>query len=101
MSNYSKIFLLTNLVLAFYLVGVIWAHEIDIFRSWRLVAPKDFHTVQEVHWRKLPYWVFVPLGFALVGSIALIWYHPVGSPRWEIIGNLVCLVLSYFLTASF
>ena len=101
MSDYSKVFLLTNLALAFYLVCVIWAHEIDIFRSWRLIAPKDFHTVQEVHWRKLPYWVFTPLGLALLGSLALIWYHPSRSPAWAIIGNLACLVLAYLLTAIF
>jgi hypothetical protein len=27
-------FLLANLALAFYNIRIIWAHEIDIFRSW-------------------------------------------------------------------
>jgi hypothetical protein len=33
-----KTFLLLNLALGFYNVGTIWAHEIDIFRSWKLVV---------------------------------------------------------------
>jgi hypothetical protein len=42
-------FLLLNLALAFYNVGTIWAHEIDIFRSWKLVNESDFHSIQSVH----------------------------------------------------
>lgn len=75
--------------------------EVDIFRSWKLVDPKDFPTVQKVHWRKLPFWVFTPLGLALSGSVALIWYHPVGSPGWAIWGNLGCQLASLLLTAIF
>jgi len=30
-------FLLFNVALAFYNVGTIWAHEIDIFRTWKLI----------------------------------------------------------------
>jgi hypothetical protein len=59
-----------------YLIGTIWAMEIDIFRSRKLVDPQEFHTVQSVHSQKLPYWIFAPLGIALVGSFALIWHHP-------------------------
>ena len=49
------VFLLFNVALAFYLVGAIWAIEVDIFRSWKLISPNDFHTVQTVHLRKLYY----------------------------------------------
>jgi hypothetical protein len=42
-------FLLLNLAFGFYNVGTIWAHEIDIFRSWKLLDPKGFHEVQRVH----------------------------------------------------
>lgn len=94
-------FFLANLALSFYLVGAIWAHEVDIFRSWKLIDSKDFLRVQEVHWRKLPYWIFTPLGLALMGSTALIWYHPAGSPSWAIWGNLCCQVSSLLLTAFF
>jgi hypothetical protein len=75
--------------------------EVDIFRSWKLVDAKDFPIVQKVHWRKLPFWVFIPLGLALSGSVALIWYHPVGSPSWAIWGNLGCQIASLLLTAIF
>ena len=95
----GNVLLLLNLALAFYLVGAIWAIEVDIFRSWKLVAPKDFHTIQSVHWRKLPYWVFIPLGVAFVGSIGLIWCHPEISPPWAIWGNLACQIASHVLTA--
>jgi hypothetical protein len=101
MVDSSKVFLLANLALAFYLVGAIWAHEVDIFRSWKLIDSKDFATVQAAHWRKIPFWIFSPLGLALIGSIVLIWHHPAGSPSWAIWGNLGCQVSSLLLTAIF
>ena len=94
------IFLVANLALAFYNVGIIWAHEVDIFRTWKLLDLKTFRTVQTTHWRKLPYWVFAPVGVSLAGSVALIWYHPTGSPSWAIWGNLVCQLLSHVLTGA-
>jgi hypothetical protein len=97
----SAVFLLVNLALAFYLVGTIWAHEIDIFRTWRLIDAKDFAKIQAAHWRKLPYWIFAPLALALAGSIALIWYHPAGSPAWTIWGNLGFQFASHLLTVLF
>jgi len=97
----TKIFLLLNLALGFYNVGTIWAHEIDIFRSWKLADPRSFHEIQLVHWRKLPYWVLGPVGIALLGSIALLWYHPSGSPLWAIWGVFLCQFVSIVLTAIF
>ena len=94
-------FLLCNLALSFYLVGAIWAHEMDIFRNWRVLDPANFRRVQRAHWRKLPYWIFAPLAAALVGSLILIWYHPTHSPAWAIWGNLACQMLSLILTAIF
>lgn len=55
-----KLFLLLNLAFGFYNVGTIWAHEVDIFRTWKLVEAKSFHQVQYMHWHKLAYWVFIP-----------------------------------------
>jgi hypothetical protein len=101
MADGRTIFLLLNLALGFYNVGTIWAHEVDIFRSWRLVDAKDFHHVQSVHWKKLPYWVLTPVVGALLGSVALVWYHPIGSPPWAIWATLLCLGLSFALTALF
>ncbi len=101
MRDPGHILLLLNLALSFYLTGAIWAHEIDIFRSWKLVDAKDFQTVQRVHWMKLPYWIFTPLGLALAGSISLIWIHPDGSPAWGIWGNLGCQVATLLLTGAF
>lgn len=97
----GNLLLLLNLALSFYLVGAIWAIEVDIFRTWKLVDANDFHTVQSVHWHKLPYWVFAPLALALLGSIALIQYHPQNSPAWAVWGNLGCQLLSHLLTAIF
>jgi hypothetical protein len=96
-----NLFLLLNLALAFYLVGAIWAHEIDIFRSWKFISAQDFPTFQSVHAHKLPYWIFVPLGLALIGSFVLIWHHPPTSPRWATWGSLACQLVSHVLTAIF
>lgn len=101
MTDYRESFLLLNLALAFYNAGTIWAHEVDIFRTWKLIDPKDFHAVQRVHWNKLPYWIFTPVGLAFAGSLGLIWQHPPGSPDWAIAGNLGCQLLSLVLTAVF
>src|SRR5215813_5104314 len=88
-----NVFLLLNLVLAFYNVGTIWAHEVDIFRTWKLINPEDFPKVQTAHWRKLPYWIFTPVGLALCGGVVLVWYHPSSSPVWAIWANLICQAL--------
>jgi hypothetical protein len=96
-----KAFLLLNLALGFYNVGTIWAHEIDIFSSWKLVGPKSFHEVQRAHWRKLPYWILTPVGLALLGSIVLFWYHPANSPPWALWGVVLCQLLSIVLTVLF
>lgn len=96
----TTIFLILNLTLAFYNVGTIWAHEIDIFRSWKLVDRASFHRIQRSHWRKLPFWVFVPVFLALLGSLGLIGYHPQGSPKWGIWGSFVTQFASLLLTAT-
>jgi hypothetical protein len=92
-------FLLLNLALAFYNVGTIWAHEVDIFRTWKLVEPEAFPRIQATHWRKLPYWVFVPVGVGFLGCIGLIWYRPASSPGWAVWGGLGCQLASHTLTA--
>ena len=58
----ARIFLLLNLAFGFYNVGTIWAHEADIFRSWKLIDAKHFLKIQIAHWHKLLYWVFIPVG---------------------------------------
>jgi hypothetical protein len=94
-------FFLLNLALAFYNAGTIWAHEVDIFRTWKLIGPQEFHQVQRTHWRKLPYWIFTPVGLGLAGGIGLIRVHPAGSPLWGIWGGVACQLLSLILTALF
>jgi len=97
----AAIFLLLSVALAFYNVGTIWAHEVDIFRTWKLLDPITFHEVQRVHWRKLPYWIFTPVGLALIGGFILIWYRPIPSPLWAPLGAFLCQVLAITLTAIF
>ena len=73
----------------------------DIFRSWKLLDPSNFHAVQRVHWQKLPYWVLTPVGLSLLGGIVLIWYHPGNSPLWGVGGAVLCQALSVVLTAGY
>jgi hypothetical protein len=96
----SMIFLLANVALSFYNVGTIWAHQIDTFRSWTLLDVTTFRAVQAAHWKKLPYWVLVPVGLSFIGAVVLVWNHPAGSPAWAIWGNLACQLLSHILTAT-
>lgn len=100
MPNHASLFLLSNLAFAFYNAGTIWAHEVDIFRTWKLLNSDTFLRVQTVHWHKLAYWVFIPVGLSFIGSIVLIWYHPPGSPSWAIWGNIIIQLLSHVLTAT-
>jgi hypothetical protein len=95
-----KAFFLLNLALGFYNVGTIWAHQLDIFPSWRL-AGAQFHEMQAKHWKKLPFWVLGPVAVALAASVALFWYHPAGSPIWAIAGTFGCQAASAILTAFF
>lgn len=92
-------FLLVNLGLAFYVIGAIWAHEVDIFRSWKLLDPAAFQRVQQAHWRKLPYWVFAPVALTFAGSIALLWFPPVGTPPWIPWAAFACQLAAHTLTA--
>ncbi len=94
-------FLLLNLALAFYNAGTIWAHEVDIFRNWTLVDSKDFHRIQAAHWRRLPYWIFLPVGLAFAGSIALFWYRPTDTPAALVWTAFLCQFASHVLTAAF
>lgn len=93
-------FLLVTLALAFYNVGTVWAHEIDIFRSWQHVG-EHFRDVQAVHWQKLPYWVFAPVGLAYGASIALFWFHPARMPHGGIVAFFAAQTLSIILTARY
>ncbi len=95
-----EVFLLLNVALGFYNVGTIWALEVDIFRSWQHTGAA-FHEIQEVHWRKLPYWVFAPVGAALLGSIALVFYRPPAVPAAPIWCAIGLQATSHLLTALF
>lgn len=96
----SATLLVLELALAFYNVGTIWAHEVDIFRTWTLVDREAFHRIQAAHWRKLPYWIFAPVGLSLAGAVALVWIHPIGSPAWAIWSTLGFQLASLVLTAA-
>jgi len=94
-------FLTINLAIAFYNVGTIWAHEIDIFRSWKMLDQETFQIVQKNHWHKLPYWVFIPVGLSFLGSVSLFFYHPNRIPSWQITLAFCFQFLSHLLTGIF
>jgi hypothetical protein len=97
----KETFLILNLAIAFYNIGTIWAHEIDILRTWKLLDPKTFHIVKEVHRKKIPYWILIPVGLSFIGSIVLFWYHSDKIPNWEIWVTFMLQFISLFLTAIF
>ena len=92
--------ILVNLCLAFYNVGTIWANEVDIFRSWKLLDNDTFQKVHLVHWHKIPFWIFIPYGIFLAASVGLVWYHPPGAAKWAIWGNLACFLCGYVFTSG-
>ena len=94
------LFLLANLALAFFVAGFVWAHQIEIFRAWRLLDAASFRAVHAAHFRTLPLWIAaIVLGAA--GSVALIGYHPAGSPAWAIRSGIALQVLTQALTVRF
>jgi hypothetical protein len=93
-------FLFASSALAFYNVGTIWAHEVDIFRSWQYAA-ENFATVQAVHWKKLPYWVLAPVVVSLLCAFGLLWYRPNGVPSSAVIVNVTAQTLSAILTGIY
>jgi hypothetical protein len=97
----KEVFLLINLCVAFYNVGTIWAMEVDIFRNWKVLNRANFRLVQGSHWKKLPYWIFIPLALSLAGSIALLLYHPDKLPTWEVSIPLALQLVSHGFTAVF
>jgi hypothetical protein len=97
----DKTFLVLNLAIAFYNVGTIWAHEVDIFRGWKFLDPKTFSTVQQAHWKKLTYWIFIPVGVSFLGSIGLFKYHPISVPFWLIVTAFLVQLSSHVLTGIF
>ncbi len=98
----QMIFLIINLAIGFYAVGIVWANEVDIFRSWQHIHDVgDFREVWHAHWRKLWYWGLIPVGMEFAGAIGLIFFPPDGSPAWAIWGNFSCQLLSLVLTVLF
>ena len=91
--------LLIDLLIGGYNLGTIWAHEVDIFRSWRLTG-QQFQQVQQAHWKKLSYWVLAPVALGLILSVALLWLTPVGSPVWGPWGSFGTQIVSGALTAA-
>lgn len=95
------IFLQILLAVAWYNVAVIWVMEVETFRSWPLMEKASFQRVRAAHWRALPGLVFIPLGATFFGIIALIWFHPVGTPMWMIWTGLALQLAAWVLTALF
>lgn len=91
--------LLIDLLVGGYNFGTIWAHEVDIFRSWRLVG-EHFSEIQRVHWKKLPYWVLGPVAIGFILSVVMLWLRPSGSPVWGVWGSFGVQVASGVLTGA-
>jgi hypothetical protein len=99
--EFKIIFLLAILALAFYGIGTIWVIELDVFRTWKMLDKPTFDRVRSAHWKKLPYFVFIPVGILFIGSIVLLFVHPDNSPVALIWGAFLSQAVSHLLTGLF
>lgn len=99
--NGEIIFLEVLLAVAFYNIAVICLMQVEIFPSWQLLDFKTFQKVRGAHWNTLPWLVFISVGISLAGAIALMWYHPKGTPKWMLWAGLALQILAHGLTAAF
>ncbi|MDB4940263.1 MAG: hypothetical protein JWO40_688 [Candidatus Doudnabacteria bacterium] len=75
--HFPNILFLLCGALSFYGIGLIWSMELITLRSWMVVDDTElFHKVRGVHWRVLPYLVFIPTGILVLCSTILLWVHP-------------------------
>ena len=99
MVDYGKFLLLANLAVSFYLVGCIWAHEIDIFRSWQLLDLEAFRSGADGPMAQVAILDFRAAGTCVPRVTRTHLETSGGSPTWAICRNLALLLLSFFLTA--
>jgi hypothetical protein len=98
----SDILLLFCSALSFYGLGMIWAMEVVTLRTWTVLEDKKtFHQMRSVHWRALPYLVFIPIGILFLGSVSLFWYHPVKTPTNLLAFAVGVQIIIFILTAIY
>jgi len=83
-----------NLSLAFYNT-VQFGTRNRYFQNRKWLMP-EIHAVQRTHWRKLPYWVFIPVGLSCRAQ-SLILYHPDKIAIWKYGPLLLPIPLTTFL----
>jgi hypothetical protein len=100
--NISAILLLFCTALSFYGLGMIWAMEMVTLRTWTVLHDKEtFHQLRSVHWRALPFLVFIPIGILFISSVWLLWYHPAKTPINLIVFAVGIQMVTFILTAMY
>jgi hypothetical protein len=95
----SNVLLLVVLVLSFYGAGLIWSVQLIVFRSWQLLGNADeLHKVQADYWRKLPWFVFAPVGILFILTIVLLRQPPPFTPEALVWASFWLQLLSHSMT---
>jgi len=100
--HFSDILLLFCTALSFYGLGMIWEMEVVTLRTWTIFRDKEtFHLLRSVHWRVLPYLVFIPIGILFVCSVSLLWYHSAKTPVNLLASAVGTQVITFILTGIY
>jgi hypothetical protein len=98
--NKAQWVLMTTFAASFYSVGTIWMTQFG-WRLWPYVAADDFGAYHGAWWAMIKPVIFPVAAVAFIGSIALVWWRPVGVTAIPVWLNIALQVLTYSLTAAF
>ncbi len=77
----SLVFLWAVLALSLYGIGLIWSVQLVIFPSWRMLSDANqLYYIRRDYWKKLPFFVFIPIGILFLLTIVLLLDHPLSTP---------------------
>jgi hypothetical protein len=92
-------FLLLNLAVGFYGVGLIWLVQMSCYPLWAYVGHAEFHEYHIFWWHSIWGVCFVPAGLSVLGIIAMIWWRPPGVPAKAVWLGIALQFAIWFLTA--
>jgi hypothetical protein len=92
--------LIASFAASFYNVGTIWMTQFG-WRLWPYVAPVDFGKYHLAWWAMIKPVIFPVAAIAFLGSIAMLWWRPVGVSATALWLNFALQIVTYATTAAF